>query len=405
MNPDVQAKALARQKAEEMRYQEQQEARQHLEQLGEDITTTAPPEVRVIIPDILPCASTIVSGAGHGSKTTAMLLVAIRISLGLKFCERDCRKGRVLYAFGEDSTNDVRRIVHLLTHRSYPESSRGKRLNDGLRLLNVARIPQRPPLLYEVNGTWRSGGFFDLIERIIEEQEYSAVILDTLSSLGLPESQGMNDAAAAYHLEANRIAEQHNVAFVGLHHVSQHAAQNRDVGMYTARGATAIADNARCVIQVQKHEDSDPYQPPIETKGLFVARLHVVKHKWSTLKADTPLWITSDNYLCKDHRELTGDNLAQAKQATKRKCTMERLDRFEKLAEDALDLCQERNMLATADNIASVCELGLNRTRTTLKQMAARGYLKLEPQQRKGPGRPADIYRCWRYGEEADEDN
>ncbi len=99
---DNHAAARQRQKDEEKRFKKQREARAWLERVGEDIAGTEPPKPREVIPEILPCASTIVAGAGHEGKTVTLIFVAIRIALGLKIFGRDAREGPVLYAFGED---------------------------------------------------------------------------------------------------------------------------------------------------------------------------------------------------------------------------------------------------------------------------------------------------------------
>ena len=106
-----------RQRDEEQRFKKQREARAWLERVGEDIAVTEPPKPREVIPEILPCASTIVAGAGHEGKSVTLIFIAIRIALGLKIFGRETREGPVLYAFGEDSTTDVRRLVRVLKLR------------------------------------------------------------------------------------------------------------------------------------------------------------------------------------------------------------------------------------------------------------------------------------------------
>lgn len=370
-----------------------------IEFLGPDISTVAPPEPKVVIPEILPCSSTIFAGAGHEGKTVSLLFMTVRITLGLPIFGRDTREGPVLFVFGEDSTDDVRRLVHFICRNDPQMRGQGKKLHERLHLLNAAKAGGS--LLLQKSGSWHPGSWFDWIERIIENKGYSAVILDTVSSLGLPESIGMNDAAAAYHLAANRIAEQHNVAFVGSHHVSQWAATERHIGMYAARGATAITDNARCVIQVQRHQDGDPYQCPVETDNLHVVRWHIVKHKWSPLTAETPLWLVGDKYQCSDYRELTGARLAEAQ----RLAGIERRDAdteatFAKI-EDSLDVCEKRNVAATKDNLADFADgLGVNRARRAIDQMVNAGLIVGDKVSTGSAGPKPMVYRRKRYGED-----
>ncbi len=390
-----------RQRDEEQRFKKQREARAWLERVGEDIAVTEPPKPSEVIPEILPCASTIVAGAGHEGKSVTLIFIAIRIALGLKIFGRDAREGPVLYAFGEDSTTDVRRLVHLITRRSYPEQNMSKRLNERLHLLNVSRVPSNPKLLRELNGAWQPAEWFDQVEHIVTGRGYSAIILDTLSSLGLPESMGMNDAAAAYHLAANRIAETHDLAFIGSHHVGQNAAKAREIGMYSARGATAITDNARCVIQLQRHEAGDPYACPFDIEGKYVTRLHVVKHKWSRLTIETPLWIEGEHYQCTDHAELTGPRLADAKRQAYQQRQDAKIEQAFERIEDAIDVCQKRRLELTKGNIATFADgLGVNRANRTVNQMVAAGRLVIEEKKSDGPGRPPEIFRRKRFGED-----
>ena len=375
----------------ETRHREQAEARSLILNLGDDIATNEPPIPRQIVPDILPCASTILAAPGHEGKSVTLLFLLIRIALGLTLFGRDCRQGKVLLLFGEDSLNDVRRLVHYIVRRAYPEQNMSKRLNENFKLIGAASEPHRK-LLREIDGAWYPGEWFSTIERIVENQDFSVVAVDTLSSLGLPESQGMNDAAAAYHLAANRIAERYNLAFVGSHHVGQTAAQNRDIGMYSARGATALVDNARCLIQLQNHRPNDPYPCPFNPVDRYVTRLHVVKHKWSSLKKDTPLWIEGNHYRCTDHPELTGAKLAEAQRQSKSDRRDEKTEaRFEAI-EAAIDECQRRDVLLTKGNIADFCTLGVNQCCSGLDQMVAVGRLVAD-KQTSGAGRPPVVYR------------
>lgn len=371
-----------------------------LDYVGSDIATNEPPKPREIIPGVLPCASTIFAGAGHEGKTTALLFLSIRIALGLPVFGRDAREGNVLVVFGEDSTDDVRRLVHLIIRKSYPEQNSSKSLNKRLHLLNASKVGGGMKLLREIDGAWQPAEWFSTIEHIVEGQGYSAIVLDTLSSLGLPESSGMNDAAAAYHLAANRIAEAHDLAFIGSHHVSQNVAQSRAIGMYSARGATAITDNARCVIQVQRHKDKDDFAPPFDPAGKFVTRVHIVKHKWSALNADTPLWIESENYRCIDHAELRGQRLTDAKNKVQREQReIRRKRRFDQI-KTAIDDCEKLNILTTKDHIADYVEgLGVNKVKRCINQMVSAGDLVEESISDGKAGRNPKVYRLKRLKE------
>ena len=393
MSVDDRAEAKRREKEEQRLFDEQQAARSHIERVGKDIATVSPKAPERIIPDLLPCASTIVVGAGHEGKTVSLLYLAIKICLGLKIFGRDPREGPVLYIFGEDSTDDVKRLIHLIVRNDFPMSQLSKTINERLHLLNASMVPDRPSLLYEMNGAWREGEWFRMIERIVEGQGYSAVTMDTLSSMGLPESSGMNDAGSSYHLGANRIAQTHKLAFIGSHHIGQTAAQKRDIGMYSARGATAITDNARCVIQIQRHQENDFYQCPVPVDDMYVTRWHVLKHKWSKLDKDTPLWVTGDHYRCTDYAEFTGSKLEKAKREAMRKRRDDATEKKFREVEESIRECQRKKVPTTAANVIEFCQFGRDKTRNTLNQMVAAGRVVEERDTGSGRGRKASTYQ------------
>ncbi len=342
-----------------------------VERLGPKIATTAPPEPKSVISNLLPCRSTIIQGAGHEGKTVTQLYIAIHIAIGKPiFGQNIDRPGAVLYLFGEDDTDDIRRIVHYLL-RNRPDLAEHSTLIDkNLRLVNAASLPNTPQLLVNDAGNYQPGKIWPYVQAILDDGSYSAVFLDTLSSLGLQEATGMNEALAAYHRQASHICDEYSIAVVGSHHVSQNSANHREVGMYSSRGSTATADNARCVLQVQRHkptEDAKDYVMPqgIDPASDYIARLHVVKHKWSYLKQDQPLWLAGTGYATYDYPEVTGLDAARFKHDAQEHAKQRKIDaaieRILEAVEDYPDLTKSQIKDAAGgtktDNLKAISKL------------------------------------------------
>lgn len=287
----------------------------YVERMGEHVATQAPPQPKAVVPDIFPCASTIFQGAGHEGKSVALLFMAFRIALGLPLFGRPiARRGKVLYVFGEDSTLDVRWLAHLITRNDPQFAAREAELNANVEFLNVANLPGFPIILERNReGGWQPGALVHYIDTQLQTGGYSLVIIDTLSSVGLPETEGMNDALKVYHRAAAQLCERYEIGIVASHHLSQAAAEDRKLGMYASRGASATADSARCVLQLQRDRGEDQYPAPPQItpadrqdEALYISRIHVIKHKWSSLREQTPLWIKSQGYWCQDYDAVTG---------------------------------------------------------------------------------------------------
>ncbi len=383
-------------------------AKELIQRLPDDITTIAPPEPRQIVPGILPCASTVLAAAGHTGKSVNLIFAGLKIALGLSLFGREVRQGKVLYVHGEDSSNDVARLVHYVSRNASDMLFRPKDIADNFLPLNAAALSGMSSLLSQQDGLWYPGGAFGVIEEIIADGGFSAVILDTISSLGYSEG-GLNDAASVYHRECNRQAEQHDLCWIGSHHVGQTKAENRDIGMYALRGGTGISDNARCVIQLQHHDAAKhiadkAFAAPFNINDdTYAIRWHVIKHKWSDLRADLPLWVEGQAYECTDYKELTGDRLAEAKRVQRKQTVSDKIQADTALMFDALEALDGN--APTVKNIHKAAnvfrKIGVNAVRDTLTEMTANGDITEEKIRVKGKrGPPSTHYRLKRYGED-----
>jgi hypothetical protein len=289
---------------------------EYLQLLPDTFAVEPAPEPREIIPALLPCRSGVLFAPGFERKSTVTMLLAAHVVLGRQVFGRSVTKpGRAFYVTAEDEAQDVHRTIkHMIDAGSLSlTTDQAAQLRGGLQILDVTQLPGLSTLTRKsLDGGWQAGELFTLIERAIERiGGVSLVVLDTLSSLGLSETEGMNEAAAAYHRAANALSRTHECSVLGIHHVGKQFAQNRTVDMYGARGGSAIIDNARFALQLQR-DNGTPSElteypapssiTPPERQGSLpstrILRLHVHKMRWNAYDTDPrrPLWIKADGW-------------------------------------------------------------------------------------------------------------
>lgn len=282
-----------------------------IQSLPADFALKPPPPALAVVPGLLPCRSGVLFAPGRERKTTFTLYMAANIALGRSlFGSSVALPGRVLYVTGEDEAEDVWRTLHYMIAAGALPLTPGEaaELRDSLKIVDATTLPGAPRLTRKENGAWHASDLFAVVEQAINHVgDVALCILDTLSSLGLSETEGMNEAAAAYHREAARLAKTHQLCILALHHVGKTFAQERTVDMYGGRGASAIVDNARFALQLQMDKGESEYvAPPAisrteregEVPSTHVLRLHVHKMRWDDGGASTerPLWVRSSGW-------------------------------------------------------------------------------------------------------------
>ena len=272
-----------------------------IERAPPDVTTRTLPPMNDIIPDILGCCSTTFTAPGNHGKSTQLAYLILCVALGVPIFGRKPRKGKVLLIMGEDATDDFWRMVTLITRDDRKFVDRDDEINEQILVLNQGNVDGLPRLVQrDHNGNWSRGEWFDHIETVARTYpELAMVVLDTQSTLGMPESEGINDVAPVFHKEMNRLCYAYDFCGLSSTHVSQTKAENREIGMYTARGGTANPDNARGAIQIQRHnldtEDDTRYPLPEDPGKQWVTRWHINKKKFSPLE-NKWLFAFSDHY-------------------------------------------------------------------------------------------------------------
>ena len=267
-------------------------------------------EPLAVIPGLLPCRSGVLFAPGFQRKSTLAMLIAAHVSLGREIFGRPVsHPGRVLYVTGEDERDDIQRTLKFLIDAGCLKLSNAdeQALRDNFRILDVTEIPGVARLTRKGDGGWAAGELLPLVDAAVEGIGGAVlIVLDTLSALGLSETDGMNEAAAAYHRAANGLAREHKACVLGIHHTGKTFAQERKIDMYGARGASALVDGARFAVQLQRDTGSDEemrsYPAPEsisvqdrrgEAPATTVLRLHIHKMRWSAYEvhSERPLWV------------------------------------------------------------------------------------------------------------------
>jgi hypothetical protein len=282
-----------------------------IQSLPHDFALNAPPPALAVVAGLLPCRSGVLFAPGRERKTTFTLYMAAHVALGRQlFGKSVALPGRVLYVTGEDDAEDVWRTLHYMIQAgALPlTADEAAELRDSLRIVDATTLPGAPRLTRKENGAWQASELLSVVDQALATVgDVVLCILDTLSSLGLSETEGMNEAAAAYHREAARLSKQHQLCVLALHHVGKAFAQERSVDMYGGRGASAIVDNARFALQLQLDKGEPEYvAPPAISRaerdgkvpGTHALRLHVHKMRWDDGGASTerPLWVRSTGW-------------------------------------------------------------------------------------------------------------
>lgn len=340
----------------------------------EDVFTRTLKPLPDILPGILPTASSLYIGPGDEGKSSQLTYLETCIALELRIFDRQPRGGMVLHVMGEDGIADYTRTLTMIGQNDSRICGRGDEIAEKIVVLNQGEMPGNPRLVLEDRGGFVAGSWFDHIETVLQRYpSIRLVTLDTLSSLGLPESKGMNDAAPVYHARANAICQQYDVCILAAAHVGQSKSEGREIGMYAARGGTSLVDNARCVIQVQRHRRNDEYEPPEYIGDEFVTRWHVLKKKFSPISADNPLWTYSDNWCFESFPEHESGDLGKLREARIERRRADQREKDERIVAAAVEHHREstrKDILAFTNG-----QVSRDRTNAAIDRMVKNGDL------------------------------
>jgi len=279
-----------------------------------------PAPVKWQLEDLILRRSGIFHAPGDEGKTTVLAYLIACMVMGRGLGRREGRAGEWLYITAEDDAADFHRRLYWM----FPDISDAevKAIHRSFLIIEANKLRGSLVVKDRSTGSWVEGPVFPAVRSMLDTLERPrGVVFDTLSALGVSESDGMNDAYATYHRHAMGLCDAYDITVIGSHHQSQEAARTRLVQAYASRSGTAVEDGARFVLQLQRDKASpdeiknwpSPVGVPRSEFGRTY-RLHAIKCKWSRLHANSPIWLTADGWVYNTHDEVDPEHAPTLRQ-------------------------------------------------------------------------------------------
>lgn len=241
------------------------------------------------------------SAIGGVGKTTLKLYEAVCLALGQPFLGFECiQPGRTLFVIGEDSEPKLKAMLGRICQQlGILELGQEHRLNAVLNNV-VIKLADELPLVTFNRGTNTYVTNQDSVAKIkqaIEDLNPKQIIFDPIGMFSGPESGG-NDAAVALSKTMNLLQRISGASIDMISHIGKDSATKKDVGQFSARGATALANHSR-VIRTLLKLNSDEY---VETMGEVLPdgqtaiQCFVSKFSDGSPLLDNPFMIIRDGY-------------------------------------------------------------------------------------------------------------
>lgn len=252
-----------------------------------DWLTTAPDPLTYTIEPILPTGvvGMLVAEGGAG-KTTFGLRMAIAVAGGREFFGLPTKQGRVVYIACEEHERGLRRRFHWIVTNEIARMQTEKLSPETIELFRVnlmSNLTLRSAVGYELHLVSSKSGETSqsrLVDSLIEKlpQPLELLILDPISRLNGAE-ENSNQVGTALVNAAERIARERECTLLLCHHTGKAAAQDRDKGIYAARGASGFVDAARSSIRLLQADANDVRNftnvpPDIIERGDLVQVIH-----------------------------------------------------------------------------------------------------------------------------------
>ena len=241
--------------------------------------TETPPEQEFCVNPLVPIgAVTLLNAHGGTGKSLFALKMAIHIVLGLPIIGAETNGGKVAYMSLEDSENIVRNRLFKIV-RAFPEETRQRiaELTSKVMLIDRYGVQTHMAVVNHTGGI-RSTPIAHDLSKLLQENNISCLFVDTfIRTHALNENDNAQMGALLVAFE--RIAKEAKCGVVLIHHIPK----GGDNKAYAARGASAITDNARSVLLMEKKD------------GLI--KVAHTKHNHSAPYPDQYLEMTEDGVL------------------------------------------------------------------------------------------------------------
>jgi len=232
-------------------------------------------------------------GPGGVSKTTLSIREGMHLVLARDvWMRRVLRPGPVLFITGEDSKADFEYRLQRIADAMHLTPTERKRVADGIFVEDVSdRIARFAELDHAGNIVMTDR--VDELCALYAGEGLAMVNIDPMVFFGAGERL-TNDAEAAMNQVTKRLARYLNAHVRVVHHTGKQVAREGIADQYAGRGGSALADNARQMMQVLPGPDKQWKLPPeaLELAQVGWEPLRVHFHKVSyDKKPAAPVWV------------------------------------------------------------------------------------------------------------------
>lgn len=201
------------------------------------------------------------SAIGGVGKTTLKLFEAVCLALGEPFLDFPCiQPGKTLFVIGEDSEEKVYAMLgEICRQMGLFEPTEEHRLQAVIRNIAIKLDNNLPLVQYDRHSNCYAANQESLskIFQAIEDLQPRQIIFDPIAMFSGPEHGG-NDMAMALSRVMQVIQKRSNASIDMISHIGKDSATKKDVGQFSARGATALANHSR-VIRTLLKLNADEY--------------------------------------------------------------------------------------------------------------------------------------------------
>ncbi|QSA98815.1 AAA family ATPase [Methylococcus sp. EFPC2] len=230
-----------------------------------------PAPQRFIVPDVLRVDDiTGVIAPGGAGKSQVLLQLLSSAATGLPWFDVVPMGAQCLNSLGiflEDHIGDTHRRLRQVVREmqksfaDLPEPERLRResemeahLTQNLRLFPLSG--RQAHIMTVQRGEPREGQFLQEVIELVQESEADLLVIEPLARLHMGEENNQTHMTFLVSL-LERIRKETGVCVVTAHHVSKGATTNNSRNQASARGASAIVDAMRHVLQLSRMDDAD----------------------------------------------------------------------------------------------------------------------------------------------------
>lgn len=242
------------------------------------------------------------SAIGGVGKTTIKLYEAICLAVGEDFLGFKCvQPGRTLFIIGEDSEAKLYAMMGKICNQlGFFEYGNEHKLQTVLNNV-VIKLANDLTLVWRNPQTRMIGPNHEAINKLkeaIDDLQPRQIIFDPMAMFWGQESDG-NDMAMAVAKSMQILQRISNASIDMIHHIGKDSASKKDVGQFSGRGATALANHSRVIRTLLKLNENEYSELMGEELGPDQTAIQVVVSKFSDGSPilDKPFIVLRNGYL------------------------------------------------------------------------------------------------------------